>query len=75
MSYVMTALFALLGGIAIGGFIEQELVTGRTILQMRVQAVERGFADWQVDPKTGKTTFQWRDRDLTSYPQPQRTHP
>lgn len=61
MNYVLTALFSLLVGIGIGGIIEQELVTERTILQMRVQAVERGFAEWQVDPKTGTTTFQWRE--------------
>lgn len=30
--------------------------------ELRAKAVEVGAAEWVVDPKTGKTTFTWKEK-------------
>lgn len=33
----------------------------RMLKELRARAVELGAASWVVDPKTGETTFTWKD--------------
>ncbi len=60
LDIVLTALLFTLIGLSLGCWIEDHFVRA----PMRAKAIELGAAEWKVDPKTGDSTFTWKESKL-----------
>lgn len=60
MSEALGYLFAVVAGLAIGFIAAAKMASG-IINEQQSKAVELGAAHWQIDQKTGDTTFKWKD--------------
>ena len=55
---IMCVIGALVLGFGMGGC-TMDLMT---VVPLRAKAVELGAAEWVVDPKTGASTFTWKEK-------------